>query len=97
MDHIGTIIIAVVASSGFWALLQKLIESRATKQSVEREALLALLHDKIYDKCEGIINTGSVSTDEYENLEYLYTPYEKMGGNGTCHRLMEEVQKLPIR
>lgn len=97
MDNITTIIIAVVASGGFWTMLQKVIESRKNKQSVEREALLALLHDKIYDKCEGIISNGSVSTDEYENLEYLYTPYENMGGNGTCHRLMEEVKKLPIR
>lgn len=36
--------------------------------------------------------------NEYENLnDYLYAPYEKMGGNGSARRVMEEVRRLPIR
>ena len=35
--------------------------------------------------------------DEYENLRvYLYEPYERMGGNGSAKRIMQEVDKLPI-
>ena len=36
--------------------------------------------------------------DEYDNLKnYLYEPYKKLGGNGTAERVMDEVDKLPIK
>ena len=36
--------------------------------------------------------------DEYENLvDYLYKPYEEMGGNGSAKRIVDEIKKLPIR
>lgn len=39
-----------------------------------------------------------ITKDEFENLyEYLYKPYRTLGGNGSAERVMEEVQKLPIR
>ncbi len=28
--------------------------------------------------------------------DYLYKPYEKMGGNGSAKKVMSEVNKLPI-
>jgi hypothetical protein len=35
--------------------------------------------------------------EPYENLRvYLYEPYERMGGNGSAKRIMQEVDKLPI-
>ena len=38
-----------------------------------------------------------MTADEYENLyEYLYKPYEAMGGNGSAKRIIEEVKKIPI-
>lgn len=43
------------------------------------------------------VERGWISQDEYENLyEYLYKPYEKLGGNGSAKRIMMEVNKLPI-
>lgn len=90
------IIVAVVASSGFWAFLQAWIGAKGKKKSVDRKALLALLHDKLYTACREVIKKGEIAADEYENLHYLYEPYLGMGGNGTCERLMNEVDKLPI-
>ena len=44
------------------------------------------------------VTRGYITQDEYENLnDYLYQPYEKMGGNGSAKRVMEEVRKLPIK
>ena len=44
------------------------------------------------------IERGYITRDEYENLhDYLYVPYNKMGGNGSAERIMDEVKKLPIR
>ena len=57
----------------------------------------AVGHDRIMYLGMVYIERGYITSDEYENLyEYLYKPYEKMGGNGSAKRVMNEVNKLPI-
>lgn len=85
---------AVVASSGFWAFLQK----RHDKKDAKSELLIGLAHDRIVYLCMKHIERGWITQDEYENLRtYLFEPYEKNGGNGSAKRLMTEVDRLPIR
>lgn len=57
-----------------------------------------LLLVKLMDmKIMSYIDRGWITQDEYENLhDYLYKPYEKMGGNGSAKKVMSEVNKLPI-
>lgn len=97
MEHIVLIIVTVVGCNGLWALIQSIVTERKREESVEHEALLALLHNSLYKQCEQSIEKEFVTFDEVDNLEYLYRPYKKLGGNGTCERLMDEVRKLPIR
>lgn len=88
-----TIVCAALASSGFWAYMTK----RAEKKDVKTEMLIGLGHDRIMYLGMGYIERGYITSDEYENLyEYLYKPYEKMGGNGSAKRIMKEVEKLSI-
>lgn len=88
-----TVVCAVIASSGFWAYIQK----RSEKKDVKTQMLVGLAHDRILFLGMHYIERGSITRDEYENLyEYLYRPYEKMGGNGSAKRVMQEVNKLPI-
>lgn len=88
-----TVVCAVIASSGFWAYIQK----RSEKKDVKTQMLVGLAHDRILFLGMRYIERGSITRDEYENLyEYLYRPYEKMGGNGSAKRVMQEVNKLPI-
>lgn len=88
-----TVVCAVIASSGFWAYIQK----RSEKNDVKTQMLVGLAHDRILFLGMSYIERGSITRDEYENLyEYLYRPYEKMGGNGSAKRVMQEVNKLPI-
>lgn len=88
-----TIVCSVVASSGFWAYIQKKSESK----DVRSQMLVGLAHDRITFLGMQYIDRGWITQDEYENLyEYLYKPYEKMGGNGSAKRIMTEVNKLPI-
>nr|DAT52501.1 MAG TPA: holin protein [Caudoviricetes sp.] len=88
------LIVALLTSSGLWALVSK----RADKNNAERKMLVGLAHDRIIHLGMVYIERGYVTQDEYENLQvYLYEPYEKMGGNGSARRVMEEVRKLPIR
>jgi hypothetical protein len=92
-QFILTVVSAVLASSGFWAFLQK----RSEKKDVKTEMLIGLAHDRIVYLGMLYIDRGWVTKDEYENLyDYLYKPYEKMGGNGSAKRIMDEVNKLPI-
>ena len=90
---VATIVCAVVASSGFWAYIQK----RSEKKDVRTQMLIGLAHDRIVYLGMSHIDRGWITQDEYENLhDYLYNPYEKMGGNGSAKKVMSEVNKLPI-
>lgn len=93
LQMIVTIVCAVIASSGFWAYIQKRNENKDAKSRM----LIGLAHDRIIFLGMSYIERGWVTQDEYENLyEYLYKPYEEMGGNGSAKRIMTEVNKLPI-
>ena len=94
VQMIVTVVCSVVASSGFWAFMQ----SRASKKDANTKLLVGLAHDRICYLGLKYIERGYITQDEYENLkDYLYQPYEKMGGNGSAKRVMEEVRKLPIK
>lgn len=89
-----TVVCAVIASSGFWAYISR----RTDRKDVKTEMLIGLGHDRIVYLGMVYIERGYITQDEYENLyEYLYRPYEKMGGNGSAQRIMNEVNKLPIQ
>ena len=84
---------AVLTSSGLWAVVAR----RVDKGDAERKMLVGLAHDRIVHLGMVYIDRGCITQDEYENLnDYLYAPYEKMGGNGSAKRVMEEVRKLPM-
>lgn len=89
-----TVLCSVIASSGFWAFMQANLNSKDCKS----EMLIGLAHDRIIDLGMTYIERGWIYQDEYENLnDYLYRPYEKMGGNGSAKRIMQEVNGLPIK
>lgn len=90
----ATIICAVLASSGLWAIVSKKIDNNDAKT----ELLIGIAHDRIIALGMSYIERGYITQDEYENLnDYLFTPYKKAGGNGSAARVMKEVDKLPIR
>ena len=81
-----TILVSVLASGGFWAFIQ----SRRDKKDAKTQMILGLGHDRILNQGTEYIKRGYITPDEYENLyEYLYKPYEKLGGNGSARKIME--------
>ena len=96
-----TILGTILASSGFWAFLQERSKRKAAENkqnTLETQMLIGLAHDRIIYLGMAYIDRGSITQDEYENLyKYLYTPYEKLGGNGSAKRIMTEVNQLPIQ
>ena len=88
-----TIICSVLASSGFWAYIQRIND----KKDLRTQMLVGLGHDRIIYLGMTYIERGWITQDEYENLyEYLYKPYEAMGGNGSAKQVMENVKKLKL-
>lgn len=96
MDNLISIIIAIVASGGFWTLLQTAIASHQKKKSAESRLILGLAFDRICERAERHLEDGYISTEDYNDLvKYFYAPYKEMGGNGTVERLMLQVKALP--
>lgn len=98
MDHwiqiVLTVFCSVLASSGFWAYMQ----NKRDKKDAKTQMLLGLGHDKVIHLCNSYIARGWLTDDEYDNLvNWLYKPYEAMGGNGRAKKLVEQVEKLPIK
>ncbi len=101
LQTVLTVLGTILASSGFWAFVQERSKRRAAENrqnTLETQMLIGLAHDRIIYLGMIYIERGSITQDEYENLyEYLYKPYEKLGGNGSAKRIMTEVNRLPIR
>ena len=93
LQPLVTIVCAVLASSGFWAWIQK----KDDKKSLQSQMLIGLAHDRIVYLGMEYIERGWTTKDEYENLnDYLYEPYKALGGNGSAKRIMEGVNRIKI-
>lgn len=93
LEAFVTILVSVLASSGVWAVVMKVMD----KKDVRTQMLIGLGHDRIMYLGNSYIARGYITSEEYENLvDYLYKPYELMGGNGSAKRVIDEVKKLPL-
>lgn len=97
-ETIMAIIAAVFASTGFWTFVNQILDRRGKKKSAETQMIMGLGHDRICSIGEEYVRRGFITKDEYENLhDYLFLPYEKLGGNGTAAKIMAEVERLPLK
>lgn len=93
LEAFVTILVSVLASSGVWAVVIKFMD----KKDARTQMLIGLGHDRIMYLGTSYIERGYITSEEYENLvDYLYRPYELMGGNGSAKRVVEEIKKLPL-
>ncbi|MBO6230909.1 MAG: hypothetical protein J6O50_10115 [Ruminiclostridium sp.] len=89
-----SVVIALAASGGFWTFIAKKHDTKSAKTQM----IIGLGHDRIMTLGKYYIERGSITADEYENLyEYLYKPYEFMGGNGSAKQIMDKVRQLPMK
>lgn len=89
----GSVIAALITSSGLWAWLQK----KDAQKGAQTQLLLGLAHDRIIRSGMAYIERGSITKDEYEDfLNYLCDPYSKFGGNGLAEKVIMEVKRLPV-
>jgi len=96
-EIIATIVIATLGSTGLWTLINGIISTFFQKKSSINKAVLSLLHDRLYSLLNFYISKGEITADEYENIQYMIEPYKKLGGNGTCERLIKELDKIRLK
>ena len=105
MEPIWLTILTSGVTASVLGFIQFLINRRDNKKQVYDEkiehistCLVGLGHDRIIHLGQEYLERGSLSKSEYENLhDYLYVPYKNLGGNGVAEKIMNEVNKLPIR
>lgn len=94
VDVLVTVFVTVLASNGFWVLVQRKFD----RNSTEKKLLVGLAHDRIIYVGKEFIARGWITYDEYEDfMKYLYMPYAEYGGNGAAERISDEVNKLPLK
>ena len=111
LQAIVSVLTAVLASGGLWTFLskqqdlklqkleqrRKADEEERAKNDVKTKLLVGLAHDRLIYLTNKYLEEGWVSSENYENLTYMYEPYIKAGGNGTVKRNMEMVKELPTK
>ena len=99
-ELIITLICSIFASTGFWSVINLLIQRRQTRaaaDTADRELLLGLAHDRIYVLCTEYLEQGYITPEQIDNLRCISLPYFSAGGNGTGKLMVKEVEKLPIK
>ena len=77
--------------------MAKKMRERQAEDKAIKEGLVAILHDRIYDKCKRCIAEDVVTIEEMRNIEYLYNAYHALGGNGTGTELYNRAKALDIK
>lgn len=104
----GEIVALIIGNTGFWGGLQIVLQRRYQKQDKKcegeekvEETLRAILHDRIFHYFPELIEESAkeneIEPEEYKNAEYLFSAYNKLGGNGVAKKLFEQLEELKIK
>lgn len=94
-DALVSIILLLIGSQGFWALIMYEMQKRDKKKDIRARADLVILHDLVYKYTRKAITRGYTTFYEFDNTSQLYQIYVEYGGNGTGKQLYEEFCQLP--
>lgn len=76
---------------------EKLVKQSKAKQENIEMGLQSLLYFRLSEQAKFYIKQGHISRQAYKDMEYFFTAYSNLGGNGVAKRLYEECKELPIR
>ena len=91
-----TVLLAVLASSGFWAVVLKVVDyflSRRGKNSTERAALGALIRHDMFEIYDQYKDAPTVPHAIQEEIDSLYQAYKSMGFNNMGTKIHDEIMK----
>lgn len=94
------IVMAIVGSSAFTAIINaviELIKNRTGSKKVETEAIKYSLLCCLQAYGERLTASGSIDQVQYSQFEEMYLIYKKMNGDGFADRIKKDVDALPIK
>lgn len=100
MENLKEIILAIFLSAGFWKVIEVIVTHFLTKPKItpETRLLRGIGQIEIIFFGTKFLEQGYITTEEYDSLKNeIYAPYVEMGGNGLAKKMMEEIEKLPIK
>ena len=69
------------------------VKKDLAEQATIKAALVALLHDRLYQASQRIIEDDvPINIHDFDNLRYIYDSYKALGGNGTGDTVFEMVR-----
>ncbi|MFV0503597.1 MAG: hypothetical protein ACK5LT_06475 [Lachnospirales bacterium] len=93
-EFIFGIIILLIGK--LYRLAVKSFKKDIDEQKIIKHGILALMQDRLYQKCDYHLDKGFISIVDRQRLESIYTDYKKLGGNGTGKEIYEKCQDLPL-
>lgn len=87
---------------GGWCVsLTKKLKRKQMEYSALKVAMVAILHDKLFDICNYYLSLGYIPADKAEeildNVKMIYEAYHALGGNGTGTLIYEKFLALKVR
>ena len=80
--------------------LYKKINQEVAERTAMKTAMIAMLHDMLFQSCQYYIKLGHIPLEDSErvldNLEMLYNAYSALGGNGTGTAIYKRTKELPL-
>lgn len=94
IQSLVTIVVAMISSSGVWGLFNLTMQ----KKTDSTRLLIGIAQHLIVRESHRLLDQGYMTTEEYRNLRKgLYERYKQLGGNGLAEKMVNEVEKLPIK
>lgn len=75
----------------------RILQNERKKDALEREALCALIRDRLLHKIEKCLDGGFCSQEMRDNINHMFDIYTRLGGNGTIPPLIKRVMELPMK
>lgn len=88
---VPSLIVAIIISG------VNIIKMKHSSNRLIKEALLAILHNKIYTLGTQHIAEGHITISDLNDFEHLYRAYHALGGNGTGTEVYQRVKKLQMK
>lgn len=103
MEHLMTLIVAVLGSSGISTVIVAILNrhwAKKDKRDSRIDALVTAQKVTMIDRVRWLgskyINDQQISLEDKENIQAMYDAYKALGGNGHLTTVMHEIERLPV-
>ncbi|WP_056961222.1 hypothetical protein [Liquorilactobacillus satsumensis] len=76
---------------------QKTMDGLHQTDNLLKAGVVAMLHHELYANCTKYLKNEYVTPGQLNDLEYIFSSYKDLGGNGTGEVLYNKVRALSIK